>query len=447
MSSLVCSIVSYVVNATWEIPFIAATGWAVSRIQKRLGPQAQHVTWVVTLCMAVLTPALPLYRTILDFLFLPNAIAGRTSIAIATLQSSGANARGMAILPSAVIVVLFSCYLCALLYFAARLLWSIYWTATLVRDSCPLSLGPERNELWSRCKREFSLRDVSILSSRRVSGPVTIGFRRPALLLPVEFPERCTPHEFLTAIGHESAHMKRRDFQKNLFYEAMSLIIAFHPLTWFLKAQIAQTREMICDAMAIEKLIDSRDYSQSLLQLAIMIFHVPPVSTTQAIGIFDANILEKRIMYITTKKQRLTWIMRCGLIIPGALLLCSVAAGGAVAAIGIEPQAQSSSQAKPDDQAYHVGGDVSAPRIILAPDPVFPKSADKGKGKFEGVCVLKTVVNTSGMPTNIQVVRSLSPDFDASAIKAVQQYRFNPGMRFGTPVPVSVNIEVNFKKY
>jgi beta-lactamase regulating signal transducer with metallopeptidase domain len=99
------------------------------------------------------------------------------------------------------------------------------------------------------------------------------------------------------------AHMKRRDFQKNICYEVAILLLAFHPALWFLKSQIAQTREMICDNMATEKLIDSRSYTHSLLRLATMIATSSRVSTTHAIGIFDANILEKRIMTINLRKQ------------------------------------------------------------------------------------------------------------------------------------------------
>jgi TonB family protein len=51
------------------------------------------------------------------------------------------------------------------------------------------------------------------------------------------------------------------------------------------------------------------------------------------------------------------------------------------------------------------------------------------------------------MPQDVQVVRSAGKDFDASAVKAVKQYRFTPGVRFGSPVAVAINIEVNFRKY
>src|SRR6185437_5787070 len=107
----------------------------------------------------------------------------------------------------------------------------------------------------------------------------------------------------------------------NLFYEAASLLIAFHPVTWMLKSHIAQTREMVCDGMATERLIDSRSYTQALLRLATMVAMTSRVSTSHAIGIFDANILEKRIMMMNLKKPHLSSALKYGLVIPATLFL------------------------------------------------------------------------------------------------------------------------------
>jgi hypothetical protein len=38
--------------------------------------------------------------------------------------------------------------------------------------------------------------------------------------------------------------MCRRDFEKNLFCEIASLLVAFHPVTWILKSQIAETQKV-----------------------------------------------------------------------------------------------------------------------------------------------------------------------------------------------------------
>ena len=99
----------------------------------------------------------------------------------------------------------------------------------------------------------------------------------------------------------------------------------------------------------------------------------------------------------------------------------------------------------PQNQVYHAGGDVSAPQLIFAPDPEFTEKARKAK--YQGVCVISTVVDDEGNPQRVQVVRHLGMGLDKKAVEAVRQYRFTPAMLRGKPVPVEVNIEVNFRIY
>jgi hypothetical protein len=297
-------------------------------------------------------------------------------------------------------------------------------------------LQPDKEGLWNRCRRVFSVDDAVMLSSAKISGPVTIGFGKPVLLLPINFPERCSGDNFLAALAHECAHIKRRDFQKNLMYEVASLIIAFHPVTWMVKSQIAQTREMICDGLAIEKLIDPDSYTQSLLRLATMVFSRSRVASSHAIGIFDANILEKRVMMIA-KEQPLGLFAKYCLIVPAALLLFLVAAAAGIVAIPVAAQtaAQTAGQDKPYGQIYKVGKDASAPKLISSVEPDYPESARKEKGKFDGTCLINLIVDSSGVPREVHVVRSLGADFDASAIKAVDSIGSIPLGEQGNPSP------------
>jgi TonB family protein len=96
-------------------------------------------------------------------------------------------------------------------------------------------------------------------------------------------------------------------------------------------------------------------------------------------------------------------------------------------------------------QVYHVGGDVTAPNLVFAPEPEFTEKAKRAK--YQGVCVISTVVDAQGNPTRVLVVRHLGMGLDDKAVEAVKQYRFKPGMRFGKPVAVEANIEVNFALY
>lgn len=94
---------------------------------------------------------------------------------------------------------------------------------------------------------------------------------------------------------------------------------------------------------------------------------------------------------------------------------------------------------------YHVGGGVAAPQLIFAPDPEF--SDEARRAKYQGVCVVSLIVDAQGNPQRVQVVRHLGMGLDEKAIEAVRQYKFKPATLQGKPVPVEVNIEVNFRIY
>jgi TonB family protein len=428
---------------------VAAAGWLVSRFLRKLGPQVEHLIWVFTLGLTILATAVPLLRGLRALLFAPYQSGAQPAISFAAAQDSIVNLRGALVLPSTILLPLMALYAGSLFYFAARLVWSLHSTTILVRNAHPAALTPEREEIWHRCKRSFSLGHVRLLSSPSISGPVTLGLREPVLLVPPEFSASCTSQDFLAALAHECAHIQRCDYQKNLFFAVATLPVAFHPAIWMLKSRIAQTREMICDGMATERLIDLRSYTRSLLRLAAAIGTTSRISASHAIGIFDANILEKRIMTLNVKKQHRSSGLKYGLAIPAILFLISVTAAGAALAVVVEPQAsdQTTNQAKPYGHVYRVGKDVSAPVALASVEAEYPKSASNQNGKFDGVCLLGLVVDAAGMPRDVHVIRSLRPDFDVNAIKAAEKYRFTPAMRHGKPVAVGLTIEVNFKTY
>ena len=93
-----------------------------------------------------------------------------------------------------------------------------------------------------------------------------------------------------------------------------------------------------------------------------------------------------------------------------------------------------------------MGGDVSAPKLVFAPDPAIHRKGPAGKVS-RCLRYLDLIVDAQGNPTRVQVVRHLGMGLDKKAVEAVKQYRFTPAMRFGKPVAVEVNIEVNFRLY
>lgn len=95
--------------------------------------------------------------------------------------------------------------------------------------------------------------------------------------------------------------------------------------------------------------------------------------------------------------------------------------------------------------AYSVGGNVSAPIPIYKPEP--PYSEQARKAKYQGTVVLWIVVDTQGNVMDAQVVKPLGMGLDQNAVKTVKTWKFKPAMRNGSPVPVKVMVEVQFRLF
>jgi TonB family protein len=93
---------------------------------------------------------------------------------------------------------------------------------------------------------------------------------------------------------------------------------------------------------------------------------------------------------------------------------------------------------------YKVGNGVTQPKVVFKVDPAFPEQA--GTDPVAETVLLSCVIGTGGTAQDIHVVKSAGAGFDANAIGAVSQWRFNPGTLNGAPVNVRAQIEVNFRR-
>ena len=84
------------------------------------------------------------------------------------------------------------------------------------------------------------------------------------------------------------------------------------------------------------------------------------------------------------------------------------------------------------------------PRVKRSVDPQY--TAEAMRAKIQGAVLLAAVVQPDGRVTDIRVVRSLDRSFglDLKAVEAARKWEFYPGTRFGMPVPVLVNFELEF---
>jgi TonB family protein len=93
--------------------------------------------------------------------------------------------------------------------------------------------------------------------------------------------------------------------------------------------------------------------------------------------------------------------------------------------------------------AMRPGNGVSQPILKKKVEPQY--SEDARKAKWQGTVTLSLVVDVTGKPVEIKVIKPLGLGLDQKAIEAVEQWLFEPGKKDGKPVPVMANVEVNFR--
>lgn len=91
---------------------------------------------------------------------------------------------------------------------------------------------------------------------------------------------------------------------------------------------------------------------------------------------------------------------------------------------------------------YKVGGDVVAPKVVKDVKPSYAPEAMRER--ISGTVEVECVVLPDGTVGDARVASSLHPQLDAEALKAVRQWRFEPGTKDGKAVPVQVSITMTF---
>ena len=296
---------TFLLNAVWQITAITLFALLCERLLRRLPSRYAHRAWALALIACLLVPVSTVLiqnevkpvvveakTTASETNSSPYKAAPRFAIALRSLSHPIS-------VPPMLSGAFLYLFLGVLLYRTVRLGWIVHRTYQIRRRAFEPEVPPELFGVVERCRRAFSLKTIPLLCSPDVCAPATIGFLDPVVLLPKRLFESCTSEDDLaSALAHEFAHVQRRDFALNLFYEAVHLTVCFHPFTAFMKSRIDHTRELTCDEMAARVLPSGACYAGSLLRIARSILSGDRTNSTVALGLFDTNALEERIMKI-----------------------------------------------------------------------------------------------------------------------------------------------------
>ncbi|MBL0152621.1 MAG: M56 family metallopeptidase [Chitinophagaceae bacterium] len=108
---------------------------------------------------------------------------------------------------------------------------------------------------------------VKIWISDFVSSPVTIGFLKPVILIPLAAINNLEPAQLEAVILHELAHIRRYDYLVNLLVNVIRTILYLNPFVKALARDIEHEREKSCDELVLQFQYDAYQYATALLQL------------------------------------------------------------------------------------------------------------------------------------------------------------------------------------
>ncbi len=430
---------SFLVNALWQLPLLVAAGLVSARILRPFGPASQYRLWLTVTALELLIPAastLPAtWLRSLAALFAPLQTGQTANI---TVLTGPATAIDQLHLPETLRQFAIALYLAVTAFATLRLLWRTLQLAHLRRRTIPVLLTPDLQTLWTTYETRFRT-CATLVAAPGISGPVTIGLRKKLLILPESMLPTLPTDELEAILAHEFAHMRRNDFASNLALQLLALPIAFHPALWLARARLVEARELVCDAIAAAH-TGRALYTRSLLRLAARLLANPSTPIPNAIGVFDAHPLERRLMNLSQTTTPIGRTRRLALI-ASTLALTTLTCGTALA-LGVHytPQpAQAESTAPP--QTVRVGGGVMSGQILTRVQPVYPPDAKAAR--IQGAVVLHAIIGKDGKIDSLSVLSGPS-ELQQSALDAVSQWVYKPYLLNGEPTAVETTITITY---
>ncbi len=363
------ALLTFLINAAWQIPVVTGTVWLIAW-SLRHGP-ASHLRalWIAAMVASLSLPlaSIPANQRPVPKSLLISAPARfeLDSKSTALTKTPTQLHVGKPFQPRRVTVkqwtamILLNGYLLFFLFRFSQFVRAAIKTAQIRRNSQSRQLPVAVQQIWKRTTAAFGVKNEAELRvSAEIGSPLTIGIWKKIIVLPTSLIESDAiesqfDQNLTTAIGHEMAHVARHDFAWNIFCELLWLPISFHPASALIRRKIQCTRELACDELVTQRLMDRESYAQSLVHIAAAMSSLPQPG--YALGVFDGNVLQERIERLM--KPQIENLRRARLLLAtgfSAVVLSIVVASGF--AISARAQSAAMPEMKIAENAYN-GGD------------------------------------------------------------------------------------------
>jgi beta-lactamase regulating signal transducer with metallopeptidase domain len=108
---------------------------------------------------------------------------------------------------------------------------------------------------------------VLVFASELVKSPVTVGYFKPMILIPVAALNNLSTQQVEAILLHELSHIRRFDYLVNFMISIINTILYFNPFVKLFMKNIEEERENCCDELVLQFGYDKLGYASALLTL------------------------------------------------------------------------------------------------------------------------------------------------------------------------------------
>ncbi|MDE2927817.1 MAG: TonB family protein [Acidobacteriota bacterium] len=317
-----------------------------------------------------------------------------------------------------------------------RLIWlgnGFYRLHRLRRRTRRLVLPPHLQPLTGEMRVSSRFR-----VSSEVTGPVTFGWFRPVIIFPDSFAE-LDPAMQKAVACHELLHVKRRDWVWNTFEELVRTVFWFHPGFYWLIGRIQLTREQVVDEQAVGLLGSRKTYLHSLVEIAR--WKNSAASVPAPLFLRECqfsrrvrHLIQLREVRMSKNKSTVFWSFCV------ALLLATGWWSLAALPLTATPPARMPQEEPAAGQPVRVGSRVMANKLVHQVDPEIPGQPGSSRPLIQ--FILSIVIDKNGEVQRVEVLQGdeAHPPSNSAVADAVKQWRYEPFLLDGKPVPVRTTV-------
>ena len=194
-------------------------------------------------------------------------------------------------------------YLIAISLLSVRMYREYFFSHSLITSGLK-KISPELRIFLAELAQRFTIKKkIRIGLSNLVTTPLTVGFWKPVILLPIAAVNQLSLQQTEAIILHELNHIKQNDYLINLFVASLDILLFFNPFSRLLTGIIIRERENSCDDMVLQFRYPPADYAEALMILEQHRLLEVPVLAISATG-SNKKLLLHRVQRIIHGKVK-----------------------------------------------------------------------------------------------------------------------------------------------